>query len=395
MVSPFLITALRSISHRKVRATLTTLGIIIGIASIVALISLNQGLSTAIEEEFEKRGSSLVRVVPMGLRGPPTDADLLTSKDVNVVENVKGLDYVAELLIQNGKVEYNNEKKLLLVNSLPTELIDKLGVDMNLEVEFGRMFKSGESGSAIIGGNFGDNHFNEEIPLRANLLIEEEKFRVIGIMKKTGNSELDNVIYIPLEDGRDIFAKPDGLSIIAARVFDGLDVEVVQEEIRKKLERSRDNENFDVITPKQIVEQLNLILGVLQFVLVGIAAISLIVGGIGIMNSMYTSVLERTKDIGTMKSIGAKNRDILMIFLFEAGVIGLFGGVVGATLGTLLAFSVGLIADQLGFGLLKITFNVGLFAFGLLFAFIVGMISGILPAYRASKLNPVDALRYE
>ena len=132
----------------------------------------------------------------------------------------------------------------------------------------------------------------------------------------------------------------------------------------------------------------------MQIVLVGIAAISLLVGAIGIMNSMYTSVLERTKDIGIMKSIGARNSDVLQIFLIEAGLIGFVGGVFGSALGSAMALAIGPIAKESGFPLV-ITIEIPVLLFGLLFAFIVGMISGILPAYQASKMKPVDALRYE
>jgi len=132
----------------------------------------------------------------------------------------------------------------------------------------------------------------------------------------------------------------------------------------------------------------------MQIVLVGIAAISLLVGAIGIMNSMYTSVLERTKDIGIMKAIGARNSAILQIFLFESGLIGLGGGIIGVALGTGLALLIGSFSQQAGF-LLNIKIEIAVLALGLLFAFVVGVLSGILPAYQASRLKPVDALRYE
>ena len=136
-------------------------------------------------------------------------------------------------------------------------------------------------------------------------------------------------------------------------------------------------------------------MGIVQFILAGIAAISLAVGGIGIMNTMYTSVLERTKEIGAMKAIGASQKHILIIFIFESGLIGLVGGLIGAILGTFFAFSVSGIASLLGFDYLKITILWSVILFALLFAFILGMVSGLWPAYKASKLNPVEALRYE
>ena len=160
------------------------------------------------------------------------------------------------------------------------------------------------------------------------------------------------------------------------------------------MKRKRDDTNFQVVTATQILEQINQVLGVMQFVLVGIAAISLVVGAIGIMNSMYTSVLERTKDIGIMKAIGARNSDILKIFLIESGLIGLVGGIFGILLGSAMALIIGQLSKNAGFSLI-IKIEPLVLIFGLLFAFVVGIISGILPAYQASRLKPVDALRYE
>ena len=168
-----------------------------------------------------------------------------------------------------------------------------------------------------------------------------------------------------------------------------------KENNENKLERKRDDENFQVLSASQIAEQINSVLGIIQVVLIGIAAISLVVGGIGIMNSMYTSVLERTKEIGIMKSIGARNSDILMLFLLESGFIGLIGGVFGVLLGSGIGILVGKAAASAGYGILKIKISFGLIMFGLAFAIIIGMISGALPARQASKLKPVDALRYE
>ena len=168
----------------------------------------------------------------------------------------------------------------------------------------------------------------------------------------------------------------------------------MQEKVKREFERQRGDKNIEVVTPTQILEQIGSILGVVQAVLVGIAAISLVVGGIGITNSMYTTVLERTKEIGIMKSIGARNFDVLAIFLIESGLMGLVGGFFGVLLGTGISLAIGKFSTEAGFKLL-VAVNPGLMLFGLLFAFIVGMISGSLPARQASKLKPVDALRHE
>ena len=193
---------------------------------------------------------------------------------------------------------------------------------------------------------------------------------------------------------RKIFSKPEDVDAIITQVKSPDDIPTLQEKIEKELESKRDDTNFQVVTATQILEQINQVLGVMQFVLVGIAAISLVVGAIGIMNSMYTSVLERTKDIGIMKAIGARNSDILKIFLIESGLIGLVGGIFGILLGSAMALIIGQLSKNAGFSLI-IKIEPLVLIFGLLFAFVVGIISGILPAYQASRLKPVDALRYE
>jgi len=383
------------ITHRKLRSWLTTLGIIIGIASIVALVTVSEGLETAIEEQFEQFGVSIVRVVPRGLRGAPTETSVLSQDDTATVKKVKGLEYVAELFTQNGKVEYNNKENLIMVQSLDPKLAKDAFYDLNFEIDDGRILEPGDTSVAIVGATLGDDLFDKEILVKNSIKIEDKKFRVVGVFKETGTIGTDNIIFTPIETTRNLFNEPNAVTIIAAKVQEGLDVEEIREKIESKLKRARDNEDFDVITPAQIIEQLSLILGVVQFILIGIAAISLVVGGIGIMNSMYTSVLERTRDIGIMKSIGAKNSDVLMIFVFEAGIFGLVGGLVGGIGGTAVSFLIKGIAKVFNFGLLSISVNYGLIVFATLFAFAVGVIAGLAPAYRAAKLKPVDALRYE
>jgi len=174
----------------------------------------------------------------------------------------------------------------------------------------------------------------------------------------------------------------------------------VAERIEKKMRKERDEEegeeSFAVSTSEQILETFGSILDVVSAILIGIAAISLLVGGIGIMNTMYTSVLERTKEIGTMKAIGARNKDILLIFLFESGLIGLIGGIIGLTIGMGISKAVEYaIVNFYSIALLKITFDPLLIIGVLAFSFIVGSFAGVLPAIQASRLKPVDALRHE
>jgi putative ABC transport system permease protein len=394
MIADYIRMVFRSLVSRKLRSWLTVIGVVIGIAAVVSLISLGQGLESGIEEEFSKLGISSLRVVPKGLRGPPEGTNVLTTRDVEVCENVIGVDYVTPMLMKSTKVEYSNQERFKSVLAYPSDQGEKGLADLDITYDKGRAFKNGEKNVAAIGYKFATDTFSKELRLGNKVTIEDENFKIIGIFEETGSTP-DNAIYIPLEAARDIFDNSEGVSVIVVHKLEGIDLEDLGEKIEKDLKRSRDDELFEVYTPKQLLDQIGEILGIVQIILVGIASISLVVGGVGIMNSMFTSVLERTQEIGTMKAIGATNKDILTMFLIESGMIGLVGGVFGVLIGAGMAKSVEIIAAQAGFGLISINVDMGIACLGLGFAFLIGMISGIVPAYRASKLKPVDALRYE
>jgi len=201
-----------------------------------------------------------------------------------------------------------------------------------------------------------------------------------------------------LDTARDIFGMEDDVSSIFVTVKEGFDVVDVKDRIEKELRKHRGlkegDEDFSVATAEQMVGMFKDLLLVIQFVLIGIAAISLIVGGIGIMTTMYTSVIERTHEIGVMKAIGAKNSDIGLIFLIESGLLGVAGGIIGIILGLLLSFIVEFGAQTAGVDVMKAYISIELIAGALAFSFFVGAASGVLPAMRASKMNPVDALRH-
>jgi len=397
MIKAFFKISLLSLKHRSVRSWLTVIGIVIGIAAIVALISISQGLENAIVEQFSKMGVQDIRVVPKGMRGPPgsSSVSILSEDDVDTVKKIKGVDYVLGVLAERAIVEFSNKEKRINTIAYPTDLAARAFLDVNIEFSQGRPFRDNEIGSVLVGANIADEVFDKEVRLKNNINIEDKSFKVVGIFEELGIPTFDDGIFLALDDARDLFDEPDKVSGITVHILPGMDMNEIAENIERKLKRARDDENFDVFTPQQLLNQLSDILGIVEIVLAGIAAISLLVGGIGIMNSMYTSVLERTRDIGVMKAIGATNANILTMFLLESGMIGLVGGLAGVGLGTLIAFSFGQVAGLLGFSLLLIKINVQLLVFALAFSFFVGMVSGTAPAVRASKLKPVDALRYE
>src|SRR3989344_3487933 len=395
MIDDYLRFAVNNILHRKIRSWVTVLGIIIGVAAIIALISVSQGLKGSIEEQFSTFGAGRILISAKGFQGPGSASSGLTEKDVDTVKRLSEFKYVTPTLFTTAEIKYSNEVKFTGVQGLPAEDYSKAFQDVGIEVEEGRNIRTGEKKVALIGYRVANEMFDKEVRLKSKLEINGEEFRVVGIMKEIGNAQDDNSINIPLDAYRDAFNEPDHVDIIIAQAKEGVNIPETQKKLERELKKARDDENYQVLTAEQIAQQINNILGVVQIVLIGIAAISLVVGGIGIMNSMYTSVLERTKEIGIMKSIGAQNKNILTIFLIESGLLGLVGGLFGVAIGIGIGQIVTLAAKQGGYGFLKVPISPTIILFGLGFAFIVGMASGTLPAVKASRLNPVDALRNE
>jgi putative ABC transport system permease protein len=205
---------------------------------------------------------------------------------------------------------------------------------------------------------------------------------------------------MPLNEFREIFGIPERVDYIMVQVDEGEDVLEVasrtEERLRKSRGQTEKTQDFSISTPEELLESFGNILNIITAFLAGIAAISLIVGGVGIANTMYTSVIERTKEIGIMKAIGARNSDVLWIFLIEAGLLGLVGGIIGVVLGAGLSWTIAFVATQtLGTSLFQAAYPIWLIISCMMFGFLVGAVSGALPALQASKINVVDALRYE
>ena len=406
MISDYFKFSLEGIKKRKLRSSLTIIGIFIGIAAVVSLISLGQGLQVAIEEQFQQAGSDKIFIVPGSGFGPPgTAIQKLSEHDKELIDRVRGVGAVGGITFKFSNVKFNDKVKFLPVHGFPLEdkELEITSESHNLRIKSGRNLKEGDKNKAVVGFRLSEQDvvFGKPIKLRDIIELDGEKFKVVGTAEKIGNPPDDSVIYIPIETSRELFGiGDDELDFIFVKVGDGFDVGEVAERIEEKMRKDRGlkegEENFQVETLENILETFSNIFGIVQAVIIGIAAISLLVGGIGIMNTMYMSVAERTKEIGIMKAIGAKNSHILRIFLIESGAYGLFGGTIGVLIGVGIAKLTEYGAGKfLGTGLLMANVTPPLIISALLFSFIIGTISGIAPAYKASKLNPVDALRYE
>lgn len=403
MIKDYFLLAFKSVSKRKLRSWLTMIGIFIGIAAVVALISLSQGLNQAVADQFQKLGSDKLMIQASGSSfGPPGTAvaSPLTKKDKEAIEKVKGVDLVVGRLIRNVKIEFNNQEIYSYVTSLPYDTTElALVIESNdYQISEGRFFEKEKPYEAIIGAQFSQNAFDKKVNLRNRLIIQNQQFQTIGILKKSGNPQRDNYLILPEETLREIINVKEDYDVLVVKVKSGENIDLVVDNINKQLRKTRNvekgQEDFSVQSPQNLLNTLNNILLIIQGVLVGIAAISLVVGGVGIMNTMYTAVLERTKEIGLLKAIGATNKEIMSLFLIESGMLGLFGGIIGVLLGYLISKSVELIAFQIYESfLIRAEFSILLVIGSLLFSFFIGAVSGVFPARQAAQLKPVEALR--
>jgi putative ABC transport system permease protein len=396
--------AFNNLKRRKLRSWLTMIGIFIGIAAVVALISLGQGLQGYITGEFEKLGKDKIMIMPSVFAPPGSitaESLILTDKDLEFIKDINGVKSAIGYVSKYGQVNFKDQSEIVFVGGLAPE-DNKFWQEMGFaDLEDGRDLRKGEKYKAIVGYNhIYEDLWKKSLQVGDTIEIENQEFKIVGVMEKIGNSEDDKSVFIPKETFREVFDVPKEESVIMVQTASGYDPEDVAEIIEKKLRKFReekeDQETFTVQTSEQLLETFSNIFAVVQAVLVGIAAISLLVGGIGIMNTMYTSVLERTKEIGTMKAIGAKNSDILWIFLFESGLLGLVGGAIGILIGVGLAKGTEYVATTaLGTPFLQASLPLYLIVGALAFSFLIGTASGILPAMQAAKLKPADALRYE
>ena len=397
--------AFSNLKRRGLRSWLTMIGIFIGIAAVVGLISLGQGLQTAINQQFEELGKNTI-IIQSKTLGPPGSATseklILTTKDLDTIKNVRGVAGAVGVLIKTSLLEFKGETEIELAIGIAPEDISFFSEMQSFKIIEGRDLKKGDGFKAIVGYNnaIDGKIWKKGVEVGSTITIENSEFKIVGILDKTGNPFNDAAIYVPKETLKEILNIKNEESEIDVRTQEGFNPSDVADAITRKLRQARgekkDQETFSVQTSEQLLATFTNIFGIVQAVLVGIAAISLVVGGIGMMNTMYTSVLERTKEIGTMKAVGAKNSDILYIFLFESGLLGLVGGAIGVGLGVALGKSVEYIAKTvLGTNLLQASISLSLIIGALTFSFLIGTLSGILPAMQAARLKPADALRYE
>jgi len=394
------LTALDTLRANKIRAFLTTLGVLIGVLSVILLVSLGEGARQYLAETFAGMGSNLLQVVPgrretKGFGAPPvgTVHKLTREDEIALRHRATTLDGVTAVVNGGATVRFQNRRRDTFILGVGGRF-DEI---RQMRVDQGRFFAEEDIDAhrryAVLGRTVVREIFGDENPLGRVVKIADSEFRIIGLMEHKGITlgfDMDDLVFVPSTSAMDLFAM-DGLSNLLIRARDKVSIEPAIEEVTDILRRRHgDIIDFTVVSQDDMLSTVNGIMATMSMLLLAIAAISLVVGGIGIANIMLVSVRERTREIGVRRAVGAKRRHILLQFLIEAIVISLVGGLIGLALG---AGLIGL--SRLLLPTLPLRLSIDTIGVAIGFSALVGVLSGVMPARRAANLDPVEALRYE
>lgn len=390
--------AVRNIRHRKRRSWLTILGTMIGVLAIVALLSIGQGLENSVQQEVQDIGGDKVFISAGGtsLSGLTGDTNFFTEKDLTAVRNTRGVAKAASVITGQVLARQQGESEYLSIRSGPLEGRKDLVKEVDaLEVLEGRFMRAADTSGVVLTQSTAEDTFGG-LEVGSRFEVKGQKFRVVGIVERGLNT--GGGVYMNIDKARELLNRSEGYDSIVAESGQGIEPSKLEERIRRNLRDSRDveegEEDFSTNTAADIIRSFNNQLAIIRGVLLGIGGISLLVGAVGIMNTMYTSVTQRTREIGLMKAIGATRKQIMLIFMIESGIIGAVGGLIGAVLGLGLSkVASGFIASAVSLEF-SVTFNPVLVAGAIFFAFSVGMVSGVFPARKAANLEPAEALSY-
>jgi len=405
--------SITNITHRKLRAWLTLLGIVIGVAALVSIVSLGQGLSTTVNSSLGDFGSDIITLSAGfnrasggafgGFRGrdfevtSSTDSPELTKKDVLVLKKNSNIKSIMESVSENLEVEYLSKKSTTQIQGINQQYWNDF---YSYDFDSGRKLNVSDGYVVVIGYSVANTRFDKAITIGRKISIDGKSFSVVGILKE---GESDNSIIIPLEVMWGMTDKEkDTYSQIKAKLIDEEKTETTISELEAALLISRKvtlaKKDFTISSPLAMQEQIQSITSTMTLFLAAIAAISLIVGAIGIANSMFTSVLEKIKEIGIMKALGATDGEVMKMFMIESALFGLVGGIIGVVFGMLGSALLGFLLSGSG-GPTSMLSNTSvtpeLVIVAILLSVGIGFFSGVLPARSASKLKPIDALRYE
>lgn len=401
MLKNFFILTLKGIRYRPTRSWLTIVGVVIGVMLVVIILSLGSGIQSAVSKTLQMFGSDLVIIFPGEETNPLVGflgGQKFREKDLLALEDIPGVEFVMPMEVKIMNVEYKGEKKTVMIHSAPwKELIKIMESSQGVDLETGKWANNDQSSEIVLGYVAANSLFKNKVRPGDNIILKSKRMKVVGTVSEIGNQMDDNTMYVSLDVFRELTGTRQVAGSAFVKVASDVDINLVAKQIKFKLNKQEVVRDFSVITPDKANALVGSVLNIIELSFIVIALISLLVGAVGIMNTMYTSVLERTRQIGIMKAIGASSDAILSLFLIESGMIGLVGGLLGIIIGVFIAYLIGLAAGGMGMGGLFSFAALDYFGFAviLIITFITGVISGILPARNASKMEPAEALRYE
>ena len=422
--------SLNSLTHRGLRSWLTILGIIIGVAAVVAMLSIGTGMTQSVESQMSGFGADVLTVSAgytraegseggfggrefprmfngqFGETSETDDSPTLTDIDISVISSVDGVVAVDGIISGRADLKYLAEDVSVSIEGIDPVAWSEMTTS---ELDSGRFLVSGDGTSVVIGSGVAEM-FEQPLTINTQIKIESKTFEIVGILKESGTGGFggdDRTVFMIQEAARNIIDTVDNgeYSSIEFKISDTDYVDEITTNVENALISSRyvteDTKDFTITSPTSMLETITSTMQTLSFFLIGIAAISLLVGAIGISNTMFMSVMERTRLIGILKSLGSKNSEIMKLFITESAIIGLMGGLLEIFLGLIL---VGIISGAglsfMGMGRMATTTSVAvvtpeLILFSLLFSTVIGVVSGLIPARKAAKLQIVEAMRSE
>ncbi len=429
--------SLNGLTHRGLRSWLTILGIIVGVAAVIAMLSIGAGMSQSMKSQMSNFGADVLtvsvgrtiafgpdsgftnRFQPGAGGSPPgiqeqtsqtttsTDTPTLTDTDILTISTAEGVESVTGIISDQATVQYLAQTVTVTVEGIDPSAWNTMTTS---ELASGRLLESGETTSVLVGNSIANGMFDYNLTVDTQIRIGSKTFTIVGILEESGTGSFggdDRTILMTIQAAREIVTDLDNneYSSIQVKVTDTNAIDQTIENVEQVLYTARmvtsDTADFTVTSPTSMLETIQSTMATLTFFLTGIAAISLLVGAIGIANTMFMSVMERTRLIGILKSIGTRNSEIMKMFLAESGIIGLMGGLLGIFLGFIVVGVISSIGfNIMGMGRMGTNTSVAivtpeLILFALAFSTIIGIVSGLIPARKAASLQVVEAMRSE
>jgi putative ABC transport system permease protein len=434
--------SINSLTHRGLRSWLTILGIIIGVAAVVAMLSVGNGMTSNIESSMSGLGADILTVTagysqaegpvggfegrtrdiqlpsgggPMGANSfrqtedssDTEDEPTLTTDDIKAIQMADGVVTVSGIISGQGELKYLATSVRVSIEGIDPTAWNDITTS---ELSSGRFLSVDDMDGVVIGNSVAYQVFDTNLTVNSQVKIEGKTFKIVGILEQSGTGSFggdDRSVFMTLTSARNILddIDSDEFSSIEVKISDADYYEEISENIENALYASRmvtaDTQDFTVTSPAAMAETITETMQTLSFFFIGIAAISLLVGAIGIANTMFMSVMERTRLIGILKSLGTRNSEIMKLFLAESGIIGFMGGLLGIFLGLIL---VGFITNMglsfMGMGRMTTSTAIAvvtpdLIIFAMVFSTVIGIVSGLVPARIAAKLQVVEAMRSE